>query len=117
MVSTDAGPNRERIVAGVIADVSWKRFETLCGVPARMGRCPGSWTVATGPRVTLPPTSTTPLAAGGHAMDTIEAAIEARRARIEELARIDDGGDTHAESNRLFAEQRGLEAVRETGHD
>jgi len=60
MVSTDAGPNRERLQAGIIADVSWQRFETLCGVPARMGRCPGSWTVTTGARMTLPPTDVAP---------------------------------------------------------
>ena len=68
MVSTDAGPNRERILAGVIADVSWQRFETLCGVPASYGGCPGSWTVTDaitrqpleGGRMTLPPTDVAP---------------------------------------------------------
>lgn len=59
MVSTDAGPNRQKLLEGVIADVSWQRFETLCGVPARMGGCPGSWTVI-GPRLTLPPTDVAP---------------------------------------------------------
>lgn len=46
-------------------------------------------------------------------MEAIDRAIAEREGRIAELARIDDGGDTHAESNRLFAELQGLRAVRD----
>ena len=43
----------------------------------------------------------------------LDAAIARRRERMAKLARSDDGGDTHAESNRLTTELRALEALRE----
>lgn len=46
-------------------------------------------------------------------MEIIDRAIAERESRIADLARIDDGGDTHAESNRLFAELRGLVSARD----
>ena len=56
MRQTDYGPS-QRIYPDRIADVSVAVFERICGVPARFGLCPGSWTaVESRPRVTLPPT-------------------------------------------------------------
>lgn len=45
MRSTDAGPNREMIQAGRIADVDWRLFEMLCGCPASRGLTSGKWTI------------------------------------------------------------------------
>lgn len=57
--STDAGPDRSMLLAGRIADLDITRFETVCGVPARFGLCPGSWVVLKrAPDPTLPPTDT-----------------------------------------------------------
>ncbi len=56
--STDAGPNRAMLLAGRIADLDIPRWEAISGVSARYGLTQGSWMVITGPRPTLPPTST-----------------------------------------------------------
>ena len=45
MVSTDAGPNRERLQAGRIADLAVGVWERVCGLPRSAGLCLGSWTV------------------------------------------------------------------------
>lgn len=59
LTSTDAGPDREALEAGRIADVSVPLFERLCSCPASTGLFYGSWRVG-GPGPTLPPTDTAP---------------------------------------------------------
>jgi hypothetical protein len=51
MEQTDYGPS-QRVHPDRIADVSVAVFERICGVPARYGLCPGSWTAV----VALPET-------------------------------------------------------------
>jgi hypothetical protein len=60
-VSTDAGPNHERLVAGRIADVAVGQWERICGLPRTSGTCRGSWHTVDagdvgGPTVTPPAT-------------------------------------------------------------
>jgi hypothetical protein len=56
---TDFGPS-QRLHPDRIADLHPRTWEKVCGLPARYGLCPGSWTavVERGARPTLPPTST-----------------------------------------------------------
>jgi len=60
--STDAGPNRERLQAGRIADVSFVDFAWLCSCdPAAVGTIRGSWRLASSAHaVTPPPTDVQP---------------------------------------------------------
>lgn len=58
LVSTDAGPNRQSLLAGRIADVSVELFRKLSGLPASAGLFRGSWRLT----IPLPETSTE----GGH---------------------------------------------------
>lgn len=44
-ISTDAGPNHERLVAGRIADVAVGQWERICGFNRIRGTCLGSWRV------------------------------------------------------------------------
>jgi hypothetical protein len=63
LTSTDAGPNRAMLQAGRIADVSVPLFRSLCGCSESRGAFTGSWRLAgIGPRMTLPPTDTLPVA-------------------------------------------------------
>jgi hypothetical protein len=43
MVSTDAGPNRQKLKAGRIADVALGAWLTICGKPQSAGTCVGRW--------------------------------------------------------------------------
>lgn len=54
--STDVGPDLAMQRAGRIADVSFADFTTVCGVPHRIGLCPGSVTIQRRPSPTLPAT-------------------------------------------------------------
>lgn len=56
MRQTDYGPSQQEH-PDRIADVHPAVFEELCGVPARLGLCPGTWTAVT---PTLPPTDEEP---------------------------------------------------------
>lgn len=42
-VSTDAGPNHERLLAGRIADVAVGQWERICGQQRTAGTCRGRW--------------------------------------------------------------------------
>jgi hypothetical protein len=42
-VSTDAGPNHERLLAGRIADVAVGQWERICGRSRTRGTCVGTW--------------------------------------------------------------------------
>jgi hypothetical protein len=54
LTSTDAGPNREMLLAGRIADVDMRTFEFLCQCPASQGLVHGRWFLA----IDLPATDT-----------------------------------------------------------
>jgi hypothetical protein len=54
LTSTDAGPNREMLLAGRIADVDVRTFEYICQCPASQGLVHGRWFLA----IDLPATDT-----------------------------------------------------------
>ncbi len=53
--STDYGPDQRKHPER-IADLSARDFSRVCGVPLSFGLCPGTYTILSRPRATLPPT-------------------------------------------------------------